>query len=203
MPSGMPQTEASPAISPRRLAMIEYGHFIGGKHGQGHERPHGRRVPADDRRGARQGGAGLQGRGGRGRRERQGRAAGLGRDQPAAPRPRDDEVPGARQPRLRQARRLLAREHGKTIADAKGDIQRGLEVVEFAMRHPAPHEGRVHRGRRARHRPLFHAPAARRRGRHHAVQLPGHDPAVEVRARRSPAATPSSSSRRSATPACR
>src|SRR5690606_19399076 len=25
----------------------------------------------------------------------------------------------------------LAREHGKTVADAKGDIQRGLEVVEF------------------------------------------------------------------------
>jgi malonate-semialdehyde dehydrogenase (acetylating)/methylmalonate-semialdehyde dehydrogenase len=28
---------------------------------------------------------------------------------------------------------LLAREHGKTIADARGDIQRGLEVVEFAI----------------------------------------------------------------------
>jgi malonate-semialdehyde dehydrogenase (acetylating)/methylmalonate-semialdehyde dehydrogenase len=28
---------------------------------------------------------------------------------------------------------LLAREHGKTIADAKGDIQRGVEVVEFAL----------------------------------------------------------------------
>src|SRR5213596_2491200 len=27
---------------------------------------------------------------------------------------------------------LLAREHGKTVPDAKGDIQRGLEVVEFA-----------------------------------------------------------------------
>ena len=27
----------------------------------------------------------------------------------------------------------LAREHGKTIVDAKGDIQRGLEVVEFAI----------------------------------------------------------------------
>src|SRR5437763_10001872 len=27
---------------------------------------------------------------------------------------------------------LLAREHGKTVADAKGDIQRGLEVVECA-----------------------------------------------------------------------
>jgi malonate-semialdehyde dehydrogenase (acetylating) / methylmalonate-semialdehyde dehydrogenase len=27
---------------------------------------------------------------------------------------------------------LLSREHGKTLADARGDIQRGLEVVEFA-----------------------------------------------------------------------
>jgi len=27
---------------------------------------------------------------------------------------------------------VLAREHGKTVPDAKGDIQRGLEVVEFA-----------------------------------------------------------------------
>ena len=27
---------------------------------------------------------------------------------------------------------LLSAEHGKTVADAKGDIQRGLEVVEFA-----------------------------------------------------------------------
>jgi len=29
--------------------------------------------------------------------------------------------------------RLLSSEHGKTIPDAKGDIQRGLEVVEFAI----------------------------------------------------------------------
>jgi malonate-semialdehyde dehydrogenase (acetylating)/methylmalonate-semialdehyde dehydrogenase len=29
--------------------------------------------------------------------------------------------------------RLLAREHGKTISDAKGDIQRGIEVIEFAI----------------------------------------------------------------------
>jgi malonate-semialdehyde dehydrogenase (acetylating)/methylmalonate-semialdehyde dehydrogenase len=28
---------------------------------------------------------------------------------------------------------LLAREHGKTIPDAKGDIQRGVEVIEFAI----------------------------------------------------------------------
>ena len=32
---------------------------------------------------------------------------------------------------------LLAREHGKTIPDAKGDIQRGLEVIEFCI--GAPH----------------------------------------------------------------
>ena len=31
---------------------------------------------------------------------------------------------------------LLAREHGKTIADARGDIQRGLEVVEFCVGAP-------------------------------------------------------------------
>ena len=33
--------------------------------------------------------------------------------------------------------RLLSSEHGKTIADAKGDIQRGVEVIEFAV--GAPH----------------------------------------------------------------
>ncbi len=32
---------------------------------------------------------------------------------------------------------ILASEHGKTVPDAKGDIQRGLEVVEFAI--GAPH----------------------------------------------------------------
>ena len=33
--------------------------------------------------------------------------------------------------------RLLSREHGKTVDDAKGDIQRGVEVIEFAV--GAPH----------------------------------------------------------------
>jgi malonate-semialdehyde dehydrogenase (acetylating) / methylmalonate-semialdehyde dehydrogenase len=32
-----------------------------------------------------------------------------------------------------QLAELLGREHGKTVPDAKGDIQRGLEVVEFAI----------------------------------------------------------------------
>jgi malonate-semialdehyde dehydrogenase (acetylating)/methylmalonate-semialdehyde dehydrogenase len=66
-----------------------------------------------------------------GGRERQGGAAGLGRHQSAAPRPRDDEVPRTGAARLRQARRSLARAR-QDLRDAKGDIQRGLEVVEFA-----------------------------------------------------------------------
>ncbi len=36
---------------------------------------------------------------------------------------------------------LLAREHGKTIPDAKGDIQRGLEVVEFSIGAPQMMKG--------------------------------------------------------------
>ena len=36
-----------------------------------------------------------------------------------------------------QLARLLSSEHGKTVADAVGDIQRGVEVVEFAL--GAPH----------------------------------------------------------------
>ena len=31
---------------------------------------------------------------------------------------------------------VLSREHGKTIPDAKGDIQRGLEVVEYCIGAP-------------------------------------------------------------------
>ncbi|SLN66030.1 Methylmalonate-semialdehyde dehydrogenase [acylating] [Aquimixticola soesokkakensis] len=36
---------------------------------------------------------------------------------------------------------LISREHGKTIPDAKGDIQRGLEVVEVCMGLPAQLKG--------------------------------------------------------------
>jgi malonate-semialdehyde dehydrogenase (acetylating)/methylmalonate-semialdehyde dehydrogenase len=38
---------------------------------------------------------------------------------------------------MEELARLLSSEHGKTIADARGDIQRGVEVVEFAA--GAPH----------------------------------------------------------------
>src|ERR1700677_2614358 len=42
--------------------------------------------------------------------------------------------------------RLLAREHGKTVPDAKGDIQRGLEVVEFACGIPQMMKGEYTEG---------------------------------------------------------
>src|SRR5215469_7509139 len=38
---------------------------------------------------------------------------------------------------------LLASEHGKTIPDARGDIQRGVEVVEFAIGIPHLLKGEI------------------------------------------------------------
>ncbi|PZO91897.1 MAG: methylmalonate-semialdehyde dehydrogenase (CoA acylating) [Sphingomonas sanxanigenens] len=42
--------------------------------------------------------------------------------------------------------RLLASEHGKVVADAKGDIQRGLEVIEFACGIPHALKGEYTQG---------------------------------------------------------
>src|SRR5271163_2517438 len=42
--------------------------------------------------------------------------------------------------------RLLSSEHGKTFADSKGDIQRGLEVVEFACGVPHLMKGEYSEG---------------------------------------------------------
>ena len=90
----------------------------------------------------------------------------------------------ARQDRGRFARRHPARYRGHRVRH----------------RHPAPAQGRVHRGCGRRHRRLLDPPAARRGRRHHAVQLPGDDPAVEGRPGAGMLGTPSSSSRPSATP---
>ena len=46
---------------------------------------------------------------------------------------------------------LIAEEHGKVAADAHGDIQRGLDVIEFACGVTAFEQGRVHPRCRARH----------------------------------------------------
>ncbi len=74
----------------------------------------------------------------------------------------------------------LTNEQGKTLPDAEGDVFRGLEVVEHACSIGTLTLGEIRgeRGRRRRH--LLHPPADRRVRRHHAVQLPGDDPAVDV-----------------------
>ena len=106
--------------------MRNIGHFIGGKQVAGHLRPHRRRLPADDRRGA-------------SRAWRSPRKAELA---PPSRTPQAAQPAWAATNPQRRARvmikfldlvdrdmdalaDLLAREHGKTIADAKGDIQRG------------------------------------------------------------------------------
>jgi malonate-semialdehyde dehydrogenase (acetylating)/methylmalonate-semialdehyde dehydrogenase len=78
---------------------------------------------------------------------------------------------------------LLAREHGKTIADAKGDIQRGVEVVEFCMGIPHLMKGEYTDGAGPGIDIYSMRQALGVVRRHHAVQLPGDDPAVEARRR--------------------
>ena len=75
---------------------------------------------------------------------------------------------------------MLSAEHGKTISDAKGELARGIEVVEFACGIPQLPEGRIFRRRGGGHRQLRHPPAGGRRGGHHAVQLPGDGAALDV-----------------------
>ena len=48
--------------------------------------------------------------------------------------------------RMQELAELLASEHGKVVADAKGDIQRGLEVVEFSCGIPHVLKGEYTQG---------------------------------------------------------
>ncbi len=48
--------------------------------------------------------------------------------------------------RMDELARLLSSEHGKVIADARGDIQRGLEVIEFACGIPHALKGEYTEG---------------------------------------------------------
>ena len=78
---------------------------------------------------------------------------------------------------------VITAEHGKVLADAAGEIARGLENVEFACGVPHLLKGGFSEQAVDRRRRLLDPPAARRRRRHHAVQLPGHGAAVDVRQR--------------------
>jgi malonate-semialdehyde dehydrogenase (acetylating)/methylmalonate-semialdehyde dehydrogenase len=48
--------------------------------------------------------------------------------------------------RMQELAELLSSEHGKVIADSKGDIQRGLEVIEFACGIPHAQKGEYTEG---------------------------------------------------------
>ena len=63
--------------------------------------------------------------------------AGLGEDAVAAPGPILDRFKTFLWERADQLAEVISAEHGKTHDDAKGEVTRGLEVVEFAV--GAPH----------------------------------------------------------------
>ena len=97
----------------------------------------------------------------------------MGRDQPAAARPRDVRVQAAGRGEQAELAELLSSEHGKVVDDAHGDVQRGLEVIEYAC--GIPRRSRASTARcRSRHRRLFDAPATGHRRRH----LPFNFPAM-------------------------
>ena len=78
---------------------------------------------------------------------------------------------------------VISEEHGKVFLDAMGEVQRGIEVVEFAAGAPhllkGAHSESVGRGVDAYSR----LRAGRRLRRHHAVQFPGDGADVDVPAR--------------------
>ena len=159
--------------------MREIGHFIGGKHVAGTSgkfgdvfNPASGEVTAQGRHGRR-----LRGR--QGRRRRQRRLAGLGQHPAAAPRPRHvqaEGTAGARPPGDVGHHHRGARQ-GPVGCRRRGAARAGGRRIR--LRHPASAEGRIHRPGRHRHRRLVDPPAAGRRRRHHAVQLPDHGAAVD------------------------
>ena len=107
-------------------------HFIDGRRSQPGQHPHRGRLQSQHRRGAGQGAARLGGRRRHRRRLGGGGAEGVGGVEPAEPRPGADEVHRTGQRQRRRIAELLSIEHGKTVPDSLGDIQRGIEVIEFA-----------------------------------------------------------------------
>ena len=88
---------------------------------------------------------------------------------------------GLMEKRLDDLARLMSLEHGKTFDDAKGEVGRGLEVVEFSCAIAHHMRGDFTEQVATGHGFLVDPPAARRGGRHHAVQLPDHDPVLDGR----------------------
>ena len=108
-------------------------HWIDGKAYEKAAERHGRRVQSGDRRGAGEGRVRVAGGRRRGGRVRAARVAelALGRRSPSARRSCSRSASWSTSTSTR-SRRLLTLEHGKVTADAIGEVNRGLEVIEFA-----------------------------------------------------------------------
>jgi malonate-semialdehyde dehydrogenase (acetylating) / methylmalonate-semialdehyde dehydrogenase len=116
--------------------MQELGHWINGKHVEGHVGPHAdvfnpatgevqARVPLASKASWIAAVAAA------------GEGAGqVGCHQPAAPARVMMEFVRLLNRDMDKLAEVLSREHGKTIPDAKGDIQRGLEVIEYCIGAP-------------------------------------------------------------------
>jgi hypothetical protein len=88
---------------------------------------------------------------------------------------------------------IITTENGKTLAESKGELRRGIENVEVACGIPVLMQGYSLEDV-APGIDDHGAPAARRRHHHQALQLPADDPAVVSPLTPSPLATPWSSS---------
>ncbi len=119
-------------------------------------------------------------RGRAGSRRGAGRLPCVGRNAAAASRTGHVQVQGTDRARSRQAGApdLQRARQGRLRCARRSDARPGGGRVR--LRHSAPAQRRIQRAGRHRCRQLFDASAARRVRRHHAVQLPGHGPDVDV-----------------------
>ena len=192
LPSPLPPSGSKPPAHPLHFtvtgdaALRDIRHFIDGPAGRGQVRRFGGRVQPQHRRGP----------GPRGRwppRPRWTRAVEVGADrlrrlaggEPAAPRARRMfEFKRLVEARGERAGRTARRpEHGKVIADAprrRTARPRRHRIRPAASPHALKKANTPLHWRRPGHRRLFDASAAGRGRRHNAVQLPRHDPDVDV-----------------------
>ena len=89
-------------------------------------------------------------------------------------------VPRAAGGQPRRLAAIVTREHGKTLDDARGELDRGLEVVELACGLGQLLKGDYSEGVSTGIDTHSVRAAVGRRRRHHAVQLPGDGPAVDA-----------------------
>ena len=94
---------------------------------------------------------------------------------------------------------LITAEHGKVLSDAHGEVQRGIENVEYASYAPELLKGEHSRNVGPVHRHVERVPGAGRVRGHHALQLSRRWCRCGCGPWPWPAATPLSSSPRSAT----